>query len=93
MAKFQACKCGRSVPEQRAIHARMNCWRKLPESSKAEIKALIDTIAAEHYAPGAALLRVLRGEITAQGECARSRISYATMLDMVRDFYRRCPLR
>lgn len=93
MAKFQACRCGRPEREQKAIHARLACWRVLPEESKREMLAIIGDITREEFAPRDALLRVLRGDTTAQGECARSKISYATMLKMVREFYRRCPLR
>ena len=91
MRKFRKIHCGRSVAEQKYIHAKCLIYEKLPETERSEIRALVADIAAGTNYPqsGKNLLRVLTECVTPETEAARSYLPAGLLYKMQREFYRR----
>lgn len=94
MKKFQKIRCGRSVAEQRYIHAKCAIFYRLPESERKKIRMLAAKIAEERrvYDEGRALLAVLLGECTPEQATARYEVPTGKIYAMQRDFYTRYKL-
>ena len=91
MQRFQKIHCGRSVDEQRAIHAKMLVFGKLSPAERKRITGLIREIAGDER-EAESLMRVLAKGVTPETESALNGVTAATLYRLQREFYRRCPL-
>ena len=84
-------RCGRSAEEQRCIWAMMRIWRRLPETRRVQVRALIDRIALD--APEKrALYDVAVRACLPEAVCARTGVSRRRLGEMRREFYERFEL-
>ena len=90
-SRFYPVSCARSVREQRFIRAKLDLWKKLPETEREEIVDLIDRIACggvERVALTAVVLRGVNPRTAAEQYC----IGPSRVYQMQREFIERVKL-